>query len=472
MIGQEKSKRDVEAIVKLLYAAINLDEYLYLNPDVSSSDMHPIYHFIKHGWRENRQISRTINGIDLMANSPSVYEGIRSVDNPECIAELDNLFNSSITPFSENVVRFIGYVEAKLGLGIAARNTISCYHLYNNNFSIYPYNHGALDRFDSKYLPDKYDTHSPHKINIFELGLDNIGHAYAQVNNSQAHNAYNILKLYWELSEIPSEKIEYLNKYDEIWVPSRFVYDAVIKVFNKKVFVVPPFIDISCDKSISKSYFGIKENVFYFLFSFDYNSSIFRKNPIAVVKAFQSAFPVNDYSVGLVIKSNDPAKSSIDIDLILELKNADDRIVFIEDYLDRQTMLSLINCCDCYVSLHRSEGYGMGIAEAICLRRKVIATNYSGNVDFMNRINSFPVDYKLVNIESHQYYLPSGNVWADPIHESAVRQFRAAYRNKDDLLQKIFRYRFLHRNAIPSRSGLSRMISARLAKIMREKELA
>ena len=470
MTDQEKCKRYVEALVKALYAMINLDEYLSLNPDVSSSGMHPIHHFIKHGWRENRQISSTVNSTDLMANSPSINEGVRSVDNHECITELDCLFDSSRAPFSKNEVRFIGYVEAKLGLGIAARNTISCYELFSSNFSIYPYNHGAHDRFDSMYLPDKYDTHSPHKINIFELGLDNIGHAWKRVNKTLEHRVYNILKLYWELSEIPTDKIEDLNLYDEIWVPSRFVYDAVIKVFKKKIFVIPPFVDIRCDYSIKKNYFGLKEGIFHFLFSFDYNSSIFRKNPVAVVKAFQAAFPKNDHSVGLVIKSNDPVKSSIDPNMIRSLKNADARIIFIEDYLDRQMMLSLINCCDCYVSLHRSEGYGMGIAESICLGRKVVATNYSGNVDFMNQINSLPVDYKIVPLESHQYYLASGNFWAEPHHESAVQQLRAAYRNKDELFSKIIRNLFLYRSSIPSKSRLSRMISARIAAIMREKK--
>jgi glycosyltransferase involved in cell wall biosynthesis len=328
-----------------------------------------------------------------------------------------------------------------------------------------------VDRYEAKFQPEKYDTYRRHKINVFELGLDHIDHAIDYVHGGSEARSYTLLKLYWELSEIPSEKIEALNRYDEIWAPSKFVHDAVAKAFEKKILIIPPYVDVSERGHFKRERFGLSEEKLYFLFSFDYNSSIHRKNPFAVVRAFRAAFPATDSSVGLVVKSNDPMKSSVDRGLVEELKSIDERVVFIEDYFDRATMLALIACCDCYVSLHRSEGYGMGMAEAICLGRKVIATNYSGNVDFLNRYNSFPVDYKIVDVEADQYYLASGKTWAEPIHDSAVQQFRAAARGHGPRARGLVERTLFYRRSIPSKARLAQMMSARIRAIKKDFQL-
>jgi glycosyltransferase involved in cell wall biosynthesis len=410
-------------------------------------------------------VSGTQTAADFFATNPRVADAIRTLNKNVYLKYIEKLFDRKQPSLSKNDVRFIGYVESKLGLGTATRGTITCFRRSSSRYSIYPYSHGALDRYEAKFEPEKYDTYRRHKINVFELGLDHIDHAIAYVNGGYEVKSYNILKLYWELSEIPPEKIEALNFYDEVWAPSKFVHDAVAKVFKKKILIIPPYVDVSCRVHFERDRFGLSKEKFYFLFSFDYNSSIHRKNPFAVVRAFQAAFPPTDLSVGLVVKSNNPANSSVDPRLVAELKRIDERVVFVEDYFDRGTMLSLIASCDCYVSLHRSEGYGMGMAEAICLGRKVIATNYSGNIDFLNRYNSFPVDYKIVDVEADQYYLAAGQTWAEPIHESAVHQFRVAVRDRGPRASDLIEQQRLYRRSIPSKAHLAKMMSSRIRAI-------
>lgn len=475
MLNRIYSAWRVKELLKILNENINFEEYSALNPDVSPGGMHPAHHFIRFGWSENRLVTGNRTAADFFATHSSVADAVKKLNKNVYLKQVEKIFDRKHPLLSKNDVRFIGYVESKLGLGTATRGTVTCFRRSSSRYSIYPYSHGAVDRYEAKFQPEKYDTYRRHKINVFELGLDHIEHAIHYVHGGSEARSYNILKLYWELSEIPSEKIEALNLYDEIWAPSKFVHDAVAKVFEKKILIIPPYVNVTDRGHFKRDRFGLSEEKIYFLFSFDYNSSIHRKNPFAVVRAFRAAFPASDSSVGLVVKSNNPVNSSVDQRLVEELKSIDERVVFIEDYFDRATMLSLIACCDCYVSLHRSEGYGMGMAEAICLGRKVIATNYSGNVDFLNQYNSFPVDYKIVDVEADQYYLAAGKTWAEPIHDSAVQQFRAAARDRGPRARGLIERTLFYRRSIPSKAQsipskaqLAKMMSARIRAIKKE----
>ena len=96
----------------------------------------------------------------------------------------------------------------------------------------------------------------------------------------------------------------------------------------------------------------------------------------------------------------------------------------------------MLNVCDCYVSLHRSEGFGLSIAEAMALRKPIIATNYSGNVDFMNEENSFPISYKLVPLERDYGPYRKGNVWAEPNERETSRCMRLVYEAREVAARK------------------------------------
>ncbi len=151
---------------------------------------------------------------------------------------------------------------------------------------------------------------------------------------------------------------------------------------------------------------------------FDRGSYVDRKNPLAAIEAVDRACAAG-YDPLLVIKA---ARADLDSGLANRLhkkvKHAELRII--EDWLSRQQTLSLIDACDMLVSLHRSEGFGLILAEAMALEKPVVATGYSGNMDFMNPMNSFPVQYKLTTLEQAVGPYPAGACWADPDVEHAA----------------------------------------------------
>jgi len=107
----------------------------------------------------------------------------------------------------------------------------------------------------------------------------------------------------------------------------------------------------------------------------------------------------------------------------------DSRIQLVQETLDREYVLGLIACCDAYVSLHRSEGFGRTLAEALCFGKPVIATNYSGNIDFMPEAISYPVNFRLVPITAGEYHFVEDTdqaVWAEVDIKHAASQMKRA----------------------------------------------
>jgi len=180
---------------------------------------------------------------------------------------------------------------------------------------------------------------------------------------------------------------------------------------------------------LGRGHFGMDQERFYFMFSFDYFSYPARKNPLAVLRAFQRAFPKGTENVGLVIKSMGPSAHYPDIrSTILQAAGNDPRIKVVDCMFSRDQMLSLIHQSDCYISLHRSEGFGLGMAEAMALGKPVIGTDYSGNTDFLSNTTGFPVPYTLRPVRQGEYVVFSnGENWAEPDEGAAVEAMRLVF---------------------------------------------
>jgi glycosyltransferase involved in cell wall biosynthesis len=168
-----------------------------------------------------------------------------------------------------------------------------------------------------------------------------------------------------------------------------------------------------------------------FLFTFDFNSSVARKNPLGVIEAFAQAFPENDETSVLVIKGmNLEQSSTFEAHLRKALICVKGRLI--TGFLSQQELEDLFHACDVYVSAHRSEGFGLGIAEAMALGKPVIATSYSGNCDFMNAVNSCPLGYRLRPITTHDHVYQEafgdvyveGAIWAEPDLGQAAQWMR------------------------------------------------
>ena len=264
-------------------------------------------------------------------------------------------------------------------------------------------------------------------INLFHINGDEVEQALAHLANDMPSGAYCIIYPQWELSIYPSDWTEQLERFNEVWAPSNFVFDSIDRAISKPVFHMPHSVEVKLTSFLGRRYFGLPESPYLFLFYFDFRSYIDRKNPFAVIKAFEKVCADGKAEdIRLVIKVNRPIGLFHGEEhfsrLITEIDRCKykDNIIIIDKVLTDNEMKNLVRCCDCLVSLHRSEGFGRGMAEAMFLGKPVIATGYSGNLDFMNEKNSCLVRYELVAVKEGQYPYAKGQVWAEPDIDHAV----------------------------------------------------
>lgn len=222
---------------------------------------------------------------------------------------------------------------------------------------------------------------------------------------------------YWELAAFRPDWVSRTRWYDEIWVASEFGRRAVGAVTNVPVRVVPPPMTLSPVAGLSgRERFCIPEQSFVFLYVFDSTSLVDRKNPFCLVDAFVAEF-ARDPDVCLVLKVSHAHHDAPAYRLIREVTAGHPNIVVVPEMLDEADLASLFEAADCYVSPHRSEGFGLTVAEAMLRGRPVIATDYGATVDFVSTKTGYPIDYSLVEIEQDRGPYLRGHVWADPSRE-------------------------------------------------------
>jgi glycosyltransferase involved in cell wall biosynthesis len=215
-----------------------------------------------------------------------------------------------------------------------------------------------------------------------------------------------------------------------------------------------------------RSHFGMDRDRFYFLFSFDYFSMPARKNPLGVVRAFQLAFPAGDEKVGLVVKSTSVRDQHPRIKAIIaEAAAADPRIAVLDSVMGRDEVLSLIRQSDCYVSLHRSEGFGLGMAEAMACGNIVIATAYSGNADFISDQTGFPIGYTRRALHFGEYMNAEGQSWAEPNEQAAAEAMRRVFYDEPERRRRAAAGKTLIEGRY-GRANVGRLAEARLRRIL------
>jgi glycosyltransferase involved in cell wall biosynthesis len=246
----------------------------------------------------------------------------------------------------------------------------------------------------------------------------------------------------WELAVFPKAWRPYaFELVDEVWASSQFLFDMYQQATDKPVKLVPLAVSVARMKPYPRSHYGLPEGKFLFLYIFDFNSSVARKNPMASVQAFKQAFEPTDNTVGLVLKTMNTKPNNPGWQTFLKECQTDKRIQLITETLDRPEVLGLINACDAYVSLHRAEGFGRTLAEAMLLGKPVVATNYSGNVDYMSQSSTYLVDANLINIKDSEYQwsdIDDKQVWADVSISSAASQLIKSIKNKPEKSSFIF----------------------------------
>jgi len=185
-------------------------------------------------------------------------------------------------------------------------------------------------------------------------------------------------------------------------------------------------------REVLRTRFGLDPRRYYFVFSFDGGSSFRRKNPIAVIRAFQKAFAGQDTAVGLVVKCMRATKDLVAWGELQALVEGDERIVLIDRVLAKDEVLALYSACNCFVSLHRAEGFGRGIAEAMLLGLDVVASAAGGNIDFCAGVAGVElIPCQRVETCATDYLEGTANYWGEPSHVEAVQALKNRVRQAE-----------------------------------------
>jgi glycosyltransferase involved in cell wall biosynthesis len=251
-------------------------------------------------------------------------------------------------------------------------------------------------------------------VNLFHLNGDEIEPALNHLGGMP--DGYNIVAPFWELPHFPNEWAAQVNRFNEVWAPSAFVRDAVAAAVDIPVLHMKLATEVAVDGFINRRHFGIPEDSFAFFTFFDGRSYMARKNPQAVVACFRRLVAARPFArTVLVIKLHGGENAPEELRRFLAgIEDLAGRVVVLQATMPEDQVHNLIRDCDAFVSLHRSEGFGLGLAEAMFLGKPVIGTGWSGNMDFMTAENSYPVPYELVPVPAGAYPHASGQTWAEP----------------------------------------------------------
>ncbi len=284
--------------------------------------------------------------------------------------------------------------------------------------------YGSDEAVKHKDFPffDRVGAAADLRANLFFLNADEMSVAAERLGRGVFEGPYNIGCFAWELSQFPDPWLGAFERLHEIWAPTRFIQQAIAEKTDLPVIWMPFAVEPGAVADISRKAFDLPDNAFLFLFFFDFRAYAQRKNPWAVLQAFFQAFPPGAReSVQLVIKVNGTGEKAEDYQAFLNSPLVRDaRVHIIDQVLDDRGIKALVHRCDCFVSLHRSEGFGRGLAEAMYFGKPVIATAYSGNLDFMNPSNACLVEHQLIRLAADDYPYGEGQLWADADVEQAA----------------------------------------------------
>ena len=317
-------------------------------------------------------------------------------------------------------LNLVGYFRTVKGIGEAARSSVLALSTVHIPFSVVDFEYGIPKEQQVLAVPEGGGkTGFAFSTSVFHINPPQLPYAWWNYKRRDLVGRYGIGVWYWELPEIPKEWFSAFRLVDEVWVATQFVFDGVYPKSPVPVIKIPPCIQIAIDDNLDRSHFGLPEDSFLFMCAYDVFSVQERKNPQGAIRAFKKAFRREDSSVGMVVKVNNAAANSAEVRKLREEVAGWSNFYIIEDVFDKRKFNSLLNLVDSFVSLHRSEGFGLIPAEAMYLGKPVIMTRWSGNVDFITDDNSCGVDFRLVPIHSNAGPYQPGQFWAEPDEEQA-----------------------------------------------------
>ncbi len=256
-------------------------------------------------------------------------------------------------------------------------------------------------------------------VNLYFINQDSIKGIKRKFHPSEYSRRYEIGVWLWELEDFPSFFYSSFEMVDELWVFTDYVYNCLHKISPVPVFKVPFPYEVPV---VEKNYPLFEE--FTFLFVFDFNSDFYRKNPLGVVSAFTSAFPAGE-KVRLILKSSNGDKFPELNKLLLEFSKKDPRIECVDEPWPREKLNEVFMRSHAFISLHRSEGYGLNIIDALSLNKPCIVSAYGGNMEFMEADYPYLVPCRRIPAEAVLEFYRIPSFWGDPDLKVASLKMRA-----------------------------------------------
>lgn len=335
-------------------------------------------------------------------------------------------------PHAQLGVNVIGLLGSHLGLGEAVRQTIEALRLAGISTRTHaidatdaPALRHSLGGGDGDWFPVTLLQMNPPELLAFSSGI----------GQRLMARGYHIGLWVWETETIPADWRRALSLVDEIWVPSDWVRAAFVRETSLPVITIPHAVPRPWHpRYMDRRYLGLGEG-FTFLSMCDMASSLRRKNVLGLVAAFSSAFSP-DEGPRLIIKTLNGDLNVGDFeDLLLAVRDRPDIAVY-DRVLSAYEKAALLDACDCFVSMHRAEGFGLPMAEAMLLAKPVIATGYSGNLAYMTSSNSYLLEFRRepVGVDWDRY--PGDHVWADPDLHEARRVLRYVWEHQDEARER------------------------------------
>ena len=332
-------------------------------------------------------------------------------------------------------VNVAGYLRAELGVGEVARQVIAA--LDTQRVPLVPVGLHAPNSRSGHDFGAERRLDAPFDVNLICVNADGLPGFAHEAGPAFFDGRHSIGIWWWELSEFPQQWHESFELVDEIWVGSRFVADALTAVAPVPVMSFPLPVTIPDGTGPDRAALGLPDG-FLFLFSFDFNSVFKRKNPLAAIEAFTRAFKP-DENVHLVVKSINGDRDPDNHDRLRLAARSHPHVHLMSEYLSAADKDRLTASCDAYVSLHRSEGFGIGMAEALLHGKPVIATGYGGNVDFLDESTGYPVDYELVEVGGDAWPYDAAAHWAEPDVEQAAQFMRRVVEHPEEAARRALR---------------------------------
>lgn len=323
-------------------------------------------------------------------------------------------------------VNVYGYAFAESGTGQIVRSVVAALAAQGIPYAVVPFTH-TVSRQQRPFLDlgtavPSFDT------NLICVNADQVPLFFESMYEQLLPAARNIGLWAWEVEDLPSAMAGNERYFDEVWGISAFTAAALARSLTKPVRAFPLPVVVPEVRRRTRDELGMPHG-FLFLFCFDYDSVFRRKNPLAIVAAFRQAFPERA-DIVLYIKTANAERHPAEDDALRAAVGGRANIVIRDAYVTSNDYFSMLDACDCYVSLHRSEGFGLTVAEAMALGKPVISTAYSSTLEFANESNSFPVPARLVEVGEDAPPYPSRSRWADPDVSAAAEQMARVYTDR------------------------------------------